>query len=571
MSLPFDYDFRNPDYVRVYNWRLERLKILRKNPKDVLHLRAYYRDNPADFITDWGCTFDPRNVERGLPSIIPFVLFPRQIELVDWIISHWKNQDPGIIEKSRDMGVSWLTVALACTLCLFYEGLAIGFGSRKEEYVDKIGEPKSLFWKARQFIAMLPQEFRSGWNEKKHSAHMRIRFPETGSFMSGEAGDNIGRGDRSSIHFIDEAAFLERPKLIDAALAQTTNCRIDLSSVNGMNNSFAEKRHKGKIDVFVFDWRDDPRKDDAWYQKQCDILDPIIVAQEIDRNYSASAEGVIIPQPWVQAAVDSHIKLGIKPSGSRTSGLDIADEGRDNNAICLRDGILLKHIEEWSGKGSDIFETVEKAFGICDDFGYTENRYDADGLGAGARGDARVINAKRAEARAKNKEEGGEGIYPKAIKVIAFRGSGSVSEPTAPVPGAGNSPHSGAGDRTNADFFANLKAQGWWGLRERFKQTYRAVQGHDYDPDKIISIPSTLPIDVRAKLTMELSQPTYKRNEAGKIIVNKQPEGTKSPNLADSVMIAYGPANLGQKTGLLDFLAAEAAEREQEKQTKAEV
>ncbi len=47
----------------------------------------------------------------------------------------------------------------------------------------------------------------------------------------------------------------------------------------------------------------------------------------------------------------------------------------------------------------------------------------------------------------------------------------------------------------------------------------------------------------RAALVMELSQPTYGKTPAGKILVNKQPDNSKSPNLADAVMIAYQPAS----------------------------
>ncbi|EFE7308104.1 TerL protein, partial [Escherichia coli] len=43
---------------------------------------------------------------------------------------------------------------------------------------------------------------------------------------------------------------------------------------------------------------------------------------------------------------------------------------------------------------------------------------------------------------------------------------------------------------------------------------------------------------------MELSQPTWSKNATGKILVDKQPDGTKSPNLADSVMIAYAPMEM---------------------------
>ncbi len=96
--------------------------------------------------------------------------------------------------------------------------------------------------------------------------------------------------------------------------------------------------------------------------------------------------------------------------------------------------------------------------------------------------------------------------------------------------------------RKNIDFFANMKAQAWWALRIRFQLTYRAVvEGMTVDPDSIISLSSGLP--ELAKLLGELSQPTYTLNTAGKVLVDKAPEGTKSPNLADSVMIAFAPAS----------------------------
>jgi phage terminase large subunit len=524
MPIPFPFDFKNPDYTQVFEWRMERLQRIRENPAAVPALKVFYKDNPAQFIIDWGMTVDPRNVERGLPARIPFLLFPKQEEWIDWFVEHWRTSRPGITEKTRDMGMSWLTVGMASSLCLFNKGVFAGFGSRKEEYVDKIGSPKSLFDKARNFIGLLPVEFRGGWSPKQHAPHMRILFPETESAMTGEAGDGIGRGDRTSFYIVDESAFLERPYLVDASLSATTNCRQDISTPNGMANSFAERRHSGKIDVFTFHWRDDPRKDQAWYDKQVEELDAVTIAQEIDINYSASVEGVLIPSAWVQAAIDAHIKLGIEPTGQRTGALDIADEGKDTNAFASRYGFLLEDIDEWSGKGDDIFGTVQKAFDFCDEQQLDHFRFDTDGLGAGARGDARVINESR-EA---------EGIP--TIVAVPFRGSGAVFDPEGEaVPGDNGRP-----SRLNKDFFTNHKAQGWWALRTRFLKTYRAVvMGMDYDPDEIISISSKM--KKKDKLIVELSQPTYSKSGVGKILVDKKPDGTKSPNLADSAMIAYAP------------------------------
>jgi phage terminase large subunit len=518
LTRPEDFlDYQHPDYLPIFQARAAMLKTLRERAPALPAVKAYYREHIPQFISDWGMTLDPRNVERGLPAAMPFILFPKQVEWIEWILERWHTGENGITEKSRDMGLSWLAVALSCSLCLFYENMAIGFGSRKEEYVDKLGFPKSLFFKARFFMARLPREFRGGFNVKD-APHMRIAFPDTGSVMTGEAGDNIGRGDRTALYFVDEAAYLERPQLVDNALSNTTNCRQDMSSVNGMSNTFAARRHSGKVPVFTFEWHSDPRKDQAWYEKMCRDFDPIVVAQEIDLNYSASVEGIVIPSAWVTAAIDLHIRLGLTPTGMRLGALDVADRGMDKNAFCVRHGFLLEHAESWSGSGSDIFATTEKAFLLADTHRLPGFDYDGDGLGAGVRGDARKINERRIATQIK------------AIAVHQFRGSGAVLYPERLVAQT---------ERKNEDFFANAKAQAWWSLRFRFQTAYRASQGVTVNPDDLISIASGFP--ERARLAIQLSQPTYSLNNAGKVVVDKSPENVGSPDLADAVNMCFAP------------------------------
>lgn len=523
------FDFRNPQYAPLIKARMRRLQRIREQPELIGHLKRVYRDQPWLLINDFGVTFDPRNVDRGLPAAIPFVLFPKQVEWCKWLVERWKAREPGITDKSRDLGMSWCAVSMAVALAVTHDGFTAGFGSRKEEYVDKSGSPKTLFWKARKFIECLPPEFRGGHIPNVHSPFMRLSFPETGSTITGEAGDNIGRGDRASIYFVDEAAYLERPQLIEASLSATTNCRIDISSANGMANPFAVKRHSWDAkQIFTLHWRDDPRKDDAWYAKQCMILDPVTVAQEIDINYAASVEGVIIPSAWVQAAIDAHIKLGLDVSGERRGALDIADEGVDKNAFASGHGILLDRLEEWSGQNSDIFATIVKTFAICDELELRDFTYDADGMGAGVKGDVRVTNEKRKEYALSN------GKVPRLIGAVPFHGSGAVLRPDSKIePGA---------DRTNGDYYKNAKAQSWGVLRRRFRETFRAVTepGYQFDPSFIISLDSRLPLLV--KLTAELSQPTWGPNTTGHMVVNKKPDGSKSPNLADVVMMLFGAA-----------------------------
>jgi len=340
-NLPENWDWRNPDYELIFEQRIQRLEYLRRHPEVTPRVFDFYRDNPADFINDWGMTFDPRLAERGMRTIVPFLLFPRQREFIDWMYQRWVQREDGIVEKSRDMGVSWLTVGFAAWMMIFRAGAVIGFGSRKEEYVDKLGDPKSLFWKVRQFIALLPVEFQpQGYTERVHAPSMRILNPENGATIVGESGDNIGRGNRTSVYFVDEAAFLERPEQVDAALSQTSNCKLHVSTPNGAGNPFYRKRHSGRIPVFVFDWRDDPRKDQAWYEKQKATLDPVIVAQEIDRDYTASVTNAFIPGDIVTACMGKG-PADVRAVGPLQVGVDVARFGNDKTVITFRQGRLV--------------------------------------------------------------------------------------------------------------------------------------------------------------------------------------------------------------------------------------
>jgi phage terminase large subunit len=350
-------DWRRPDYADVWAARLERVARLEKAPAaDLAALRAYYANHPADFITDWGMTFDPRNPERGLPAMAPFILFPKQREAVEWLVARWKNREDGLVEKSRDMGVSWLCVAVAAWMWTFHPGVVVGFGSRKEDYVDRIGDPSSLFWKIRAFIRLLPPFFRpKDYNEDKHAPFMRVLNPENGAAIIGEAGSNIGRGARTSVYFKDESAFYEQPESIDAALSQTSNCKIDISTPNGEGNPFWRKRMGGKLPVFVFDWRDDPRKGQDWYDKQRRKLDPVVLAQEVDRDYSASIGNSYIPSDLVTDAMGKG-PAEVVPMGGLRFGLDVARFGDDKTVLTIRKGRLVLRQSVW-GK-TDLMSTA---------------------------------------------------------------------------------------------------------------------------------------------------------------------------------------------------------------------
>lgn len=510
---------------------------MRRRSHLVVGAKHYYASRPVEFINHWVDTYDPRKAGSSQQARGPMVLFGRQDEMVRFLLACLRHEVPGLIEKSRDMGATWVCCAFSVWLWLFWPGAAVGWGSRKEQLVDKLGDPDSIFEKMRMLVGGLPAFFLpEGFSSSEHMSYMRIVNPQTGAIITGEAGDNIGRGGRKLIYFKDESAHYERPEKIEAALADNTRVPIDLSSVNGLGNVFHRRREAGadwcgkvvpgKVQVFVLDWRDHPAKNDAWYEErraraEAEGLQHVF-AQEVDRNYSAAVEGVLIQQEWVQAAIDAHIKLRLSEAGPWSSALDVADGGGDTNAQSQRQGIILRELDEWGAR--DPAQTARRAIANVTGKGVVELQYDCVGVGAGVKGEAN------------NLEDAGK--MPKGVRLIPWNAGAAALHPKRRViEGDGDSP-------LNEDFYTNLKAQGWWELRNRFYRTWRAVrEGATYDPDTLISLDSRL--KRLRSLEKELCQVTASKGAKLKLVIDKTPEGTKSPNLADAVMMDYWPASSG--------------------------
>lgn len=531
-----------PNYYKAY---IKRVDLLRKCRTDVRLRRIlmlYYKEHPADWINDWAITYNPRVPEL---KTLPFLLFPRQVEFVEFLHGCVMDKECGLVEKSRDVGATWLCCAYSVWLWLFVPGAAVGWGSRKELLVDRHGVPDSIFEKMRMTLKTIPFWMRPpGFDPRKHMPYMKIINPDNGSVITGESGDNIGRGGRTTVYFKDESAHYERPELIEAALGDNTDVQIDISSVHGTGNIFYRRRMageewqpgkrmlKGMTRVFVFDWRHHPGKSQEWYdsrrKKAADEGLLHIFAQEVDRDYSSSAKGIIIPAAWVKAAIDAHIKLGFAASGEKCAAQDVADEGGDKHALAWRHGVVLQGAQHW-GNG-DGGEAARTAMRTCAENGIQEIYYDSIGVGAAFKSETNRLKDL--------------GEVPPYLRIFPWNAAAPPLDPTDHIiPDDFYAPE-------NGDFFVNLKIQSWWRLRVRFEKTYKAItQSAAYDPDELISLPSTL--ENLHVIERELSQPVYKNNSAGKILVDKKPDGAVSPNLADAIVMCYNPA---RRVSILDVL-----------------
>lgn len=540
-----------PDYPAVYRWRSKVLKQLISDPKTLKAAKEYYSTHPAEFIMDWMDTYDPRKSPTNAnPALrgekwMPFVFFKRQKDVIDFFESCSHDQTGGLVEKCRDFGLTWLACGYSVWRWLFIKNDAIGWGSRKETLVDKSGDPDSIFEKIRLMLRRLPRIWLpAGFSWGRNSTYMKLLNPENGAIIAGEAGDNIGRGGRRSCYFVDESAHIERAEKVEAALGDNTNVRIDISSVNGVGNVFHRRRENGVIwspdvkdypfgfvRVFIADWRDHPLKTQEWYDTRKARYEregmAHIFAQEVDRNYAAAVSNTVIPYQWVESAVDAHIKLpwfgeAVKDHEKEWyAGLDVADEGNDRNALTLRQWVIWRDVQEWGERDPGI--SARKAVLACREHkGYISCQYDCIGVGSGVKTEYNRLTT----------DEGVVNAHE--IPFIPWNAGAGVLNPYDRIIPDDNE------SLQNKDFFDNLKAQAWWSIRTRFYKTFKAVtEDVKYNPDELISIDSR--ITLLEQLKKELIQPTVGHSSRLKLLIEKKPDGMRSPNLADSGVMAFFP------------------------------
>ena len=524
--------------------RLNLVHACNRNPVKRAAAIELARRDVVRFFSDWLWTFDPRNADsEQMPVHLPFMLRPRQRELLRWLEDREKTRTSGLIEKTRDEGMSFTVLGFMLHRLLTVPGWTGAVGSRKQDLVDKIGDMKALIPKVRYMLYRLPpwmrEAFMPGFDEKTHDAFLKLINPHTEGSITGEAGDEMGRGGRASLYFVDEWAFIPRAKKVNAAISQNSDVRIKGSTPNGVGNLMYVERHSGRFAVFSMRWQENPAKawlarnphtgemESPWYAKQTDELDPVTLAQEVDIDYAASAEGVLLPAKWVRAAIRYGLEtdLELAAVGPRVSAGDLSEGGKDETVLANRTGPVVGRVEAIrSGADWQQASTIKDR---CQEDGADVFRYDRLGIGAGITATLARQAADEEDAIERGENPDGSGL---GFRVVGVANS---EKPTDRV--FEDQPRDRQPAR-NTERFSNRAAEVGWGLRLRFKRTWqRVTQGADIPDDECISIPN------HPTLIAHLSQPQYHKNSKDKIVVDKHGEGTSSPDFYEAILYLFWP------------------------------
>ena len=220
-------------------------------------------------------------------------------------------------------------------------------------------------------------------------------------------------------------------------------------------------------------------------------------------------DAVIIKRSWVEAAIDFHLSYDGEMLGQSVIGYDVADSGDDKNAVTICKGAVVTDCYEWKGGENELKKSADRVR-----IEAIKHRavviYDSIGVGA--------HTGSTLQASGFNNFSG-------------FNAGGKVQRPAKKYNGV-----------KQKEYFSNVKAQAWWLVADRLRNTYDYLHNgnKNYYSDDLISISSS--IDGIESLISELTTPRRDFDKAGRVKVESKDDLKKrdimSPNKADAFIMA---------------------------------
>lgn len=252
------------DYLtRLWGWRVKRQI---NAAEDKRRLRAHEFDLCQKSFIYWCVVYGYTSVQveiddkgrrlpQGSEECRPFALWPMQDAMADAIQDAFAAGEPIFIDKSREIGATWVVCAFFVWLWLFNPRIQLMVMSRVEADVDNRGSVKTLVGKMIYMIDRLPPWMRPAYDH----AHMRLRnLGNKAEILGTSTNKHAGRGARFAAALVDEAAAVEHFDHIQHALNDATPCPIYVTTALGPGPCFDYRMRCPR--VFVAGYWDHPKK-----------------------------------------------------------------------------------------------------------------------------------------------------------------------------------------------------------------------------------------------------------------------------------------------------------------------
>ena len=282
------------DPVPNLRWRAKVRKLALKDVGLQQVLRQAAMEDPLFFIGAFAWLIEP----RGNPKVIPFCLWPHQVDAVLTLVKSveeatTENPLDVIFDKSRGQGATWLFLYILVWFWLKDPMFAGGIISRSIEAVDKKNYKGSLFPKLDWALPLLPFWMRPrGFNARQDRSQTDHTWNnrENSSVLAGTACTaEAFSGDRLTVAAYDEAAKVDHEDFDEGmnSIQHVTNTRWVISTHYGDSGPFYEMVFNdtwtpvGDVKPFggsgvyinstgsykvVLDWRDNPSQNRLAYR-----------------------------------------------------------------------------------------------------------------------------------------------------------------------------------------------------------------------------------------------------------------------------------------------------------------
>lgn len=239
----------------------------------------------------------------------PFFLFSYQKNILLKLVDSEDdiNEHEILIDKVREMGLTWVLVWYIIWRWLFKKGWSAFVMSRTEDEVDDGSDnpDNSIFGKIRWSIKKLPlwikpegftHKFKKGTST---DMTLRILNPALGTSINGSTTNaQAGRSRRYNFVFVDEAFYVDNFGSVYSALQTVARTKVFVSTSRaGFVYKSLRDLCEEKDDYISLSWKDNPFKDQIWYDEQmkkASVDDNVM--KEIEVSYAVSGKSQYYPE-----------------------------------------------------------------------------------------------------------------------------------------------------------------------------------------------------------------------------------------------------------------------------------